>query len=155
LYRDIVEALARSAWPDGELAPDAGRLRERLARVAWAPGGRVVLPPDPPGEGPTPPTLFDAAGNRRTGTGEHVVCLLPEIAASRLTTPAAAVTGGLAGDWRSEVAGGRVKPRARLSVWPLPGGWVPGTDWTLGPSRTLIVSYQGDLGQEGDGRGGN
>jgi hypothetical protein len=155
LYRDIVEALARSAWPDGQLAGDAGGLRERLARVAWAPGGRVVLPPDAPGEEPTLPTLFDAAGNRRTGTGEHVVCLQPEVSAGRVSPPAAVVTGGLFGTWRSEVAGGRVKPRARLSVWPLPAGWVPGADWTLGPSRTLVVSYQGDLGQEGDGRGGN
>jgi hypothetical protein len=131
LYRDIVEALARSAWSGGPLAEDASRLREQLVRVAWAPGGRVVLPPDPSGDGATLPTLFDAAGNRRTGTGEHVVCLLPEV--ERV----------------------RVMPRARLSVWPLPAGWTPGGGWELGPSRTLSVSYQGDLEQEGEARGGN
>ncbi len=70
LYQDIIDALIRASTHTGKLCRSADELREglRLLRV--------------PGEGG--PTLFDPQGNRRSGTGEHVVWLRPSFADERV-----------------------------------------------------------------------
>src|SRR5581483_6753648 len=72
---DIVEALVQAATP----APGSGgawvshpdRLRERLAQARLGTTGIRLE-----GDGPA---LFDADGDRRPGTGEHVAWLRPRI----------------------------------------------------------------------------
>jgi hypothetical protein len=87
---DIVEALAQAAWPaqnsGGAFVRDAGQLRDRLGHIRLGEAG-VCL-----GEHGMP--LFDDDGERRPGTGEHVVSLRPHFE-----------------------PGGRVLPEAALAVW--------------------------------------
>jgi hypothetical protein len=68
LYRDILEAVARAAFADGRLAPDA----DALLRGLRAPGPTGGL------------SGFDEEGNQRGGLGEYVVCLRPVRAGDRL-----------------------------------------------------------------------
>jgi hypothetical protein len=70
LFADIVEALLQCGAPaDAPPCANAAELAERLARVRLH-DDRIV-----PGEEGI--RLFDKAGQRRSGTGEHVVCLHP------------------------------------------------------------------------------
>jgi hypothetical protein len=69
LYEDIIDALARA---DATTAADAAELGRRLRDTRLGPDGRVG-----PGRKGVP--LFEADGNRRSGTGEHVVCLRPRL----------------------------------------------------------------------------
>ena len=75
LFADIVGMAARgSASRDGPLG-DAPRLAERLHAARYS-AGRISF-----GEEGTP--LFGKGGNREGGTGEHVVCLLPQFQGAR------------------------------------------------------------------------
>lgn len=101
LYRDIVEALALASARD-----DGSRLGERLRQARWDRGrggtgqGGVAF-------GGELPLLFDEAGLRRSGTGEHVVWLKPSI------------------------QGDRARPLATLEVWAWLAGGTAGRDWEL------------------------
>jgi hypothetical protein len=83
LYKDIAAALYRAGQsPEGPCA-DASQLRDRLLRL------RVV--DRLPAFGAEGPFLFDSEGNRRDGTGEHVVLLQPDFAGERVL-PRATIT---------------------------------------------------------------
>ncbi len=70
LFGDIVEALVQAGAPaDGRICAHASELAERLADAKFN-DDRIVL-----AESGVP--LFDREGQRRNGTGEHVVCLQP------------------------------------------------------------------------------
>ena len=72
LFGDIVEALVQTAAPaDGTPCANAAELAERLTEARLA-GDRIV-----PGPGRHP--VFDAEGQRQSGTGEHVVCLQADV----------------------------------------------------------------------------
>jgi hypothetical protein len=87
LYGDIVEALTQAAFQGSSLPADADALQKRLGRLRWSPDeGRVAFDTDGP-------LLFDERGDRRSGTGEHVVWLQPSI------------------------EGTRIQPQATISVW--------------------------------------
>ncbi|HXG11143.1 MAG TPA: hypothetical protein VNK04_15390 [Gemmataceae bacterium] len=88
LYVDIVKALVHAAY-QGEGPPQTGdELRQRLSQARWTDKGV--------GFGPGGRRLFDDDGNRRTGTGEHIVWLHPLL------------------------RGEQVLPQATLSVWYRP-----------------------------------
>ncbi len=69
LYQDIIDALIQASTHQGNLCREPDELRDglRLLRVREE---RVTL-------GDEGPYLFDSQGNRRGGTGEHVVWLRP------------------------------------------------------------------------------
>ena len=131
LFADIVGAAARAASSTNGPLADASRLAERL-RSARYHDGRIRF-----GEGGT--MLFDEDGNRSSGTGEHVVCLLPQFQGGR----ALATLGGSAlwvGAGMPTTQGGRALPRANIEVW----AW---RDRGAGPMwerccEPLIVSYE-------------
>ncbi len=123
LNRDIVETLVQAAWTGDALAVHAEALRQALGQMRWQPEGRVKRTE-------TASLLFDKDGNRKNGTGEHVVWLRP--------------TG----------LGRRVEPEAEISVWPLPNGWRPGQHWDGEAVWKLGVRYDGDI-SEGGGRASN
>ncbi len=108
LNADIVETVARTFAHDGQPCANADELIARLGRVRLD-GTGIHL--DGAGE-----PFFAPSGNRRSATGEHVVCLQPVI------------------------VDGRVLPQARLEVWkwqPVNGtmGWKP-------CAAPLFVSYK-------------
>jgi hypothetical protein len=114
---DVVEALAQSFCRDGVFSPDAAALAGQMIQIGLR-DGRLGF--DPSGR-----RLFRANGNRHTGTGEHVVCLLPQ------------------------TAGDRVLPRATIEVW------VRHTDATTGPVwerrvEPFEVSYDDAAAEQGD-----
>jgi hypothetical protein len=76
LNGDIVESLAQSFCHEGSFSPDAADLADRLIQVTLR-DGRLGF--DPAGR-----LLFRYGGNRHTGTGEHVVCVLPRIDGERV-----------------------------------------------------------------------
>jgi hypothetical protein len=97
LFGDIVEALMQTGAPaDGRICVNAGELAERLAD-ARRQDDRIVL-------GGTGVPLFDGEGQRRNGTGEHVVYLQPM--------------------WNEDYKD-RLLPRAIIEVW----AWQR-RDWT-------------------------
>ncbi len=115
LNSDIVEALVRGSRKDGDLALTAAQLGERFTelrqvdgRLGFHPGGKPLFAPD---------------GNRRSGAGEHVICLRPRI------------------------EGDRVWPEATLEVW----AWLPGPDGHRQWQRRgePLVAYYGDSPPEG------
>jgi hypothetical protein len=70
LFGDIVEALLQAGAPeDGPPCAHAAELAERLAEARWK--------DDRMERGGAGVPLFDWEGQRRNGTGEHVVCLQP------------------------------------------------------------------------------
>jgi len=70
LFGDIVAALVQAGAPAGGTpCAHAEELAERLAEVRWE-DDRIEL-------GGSGVPLFDREGQRRNGTGEHVVCLQP------------------------------------------------------------------------------
>jgi hypothetical protein len=118
LFKDIVRALTVTVFVEGSLLPDAGAVGKRLHLLQRS----DVLDDVPAG---TP--LFDEEGNRRTGTGEHVVWLQPLIEEER------------------------VLPKATLTVWARqPDGAAAGR-WEK--RRSLDVLYEGASG--GTGHGGD
>jgi hypothetical protein len=85
LNGNVVESLAGALGRDKAFSANAADVAERLIQVKFH-DGRLTF------DGDGRP-LFRANGNRHTGTGEHVVCLLPRI------------------------EGGRVLPQATIEVW--------------------------------------
>jgi hypothetical protein len=127
LYEDIIEALTYTNAPP---AADASELRKRLGEVCLKVEGRV-------GPGPGGVRLFDEHGGRRSGTGEHVVCLRPKISVE-VRRGSESVT--------------RVLPQASVEVWAWRAGEQPdsGYSWhQLGPP--LDVSYVGSIADSGGG----
>jgi hypothetical protein len=83
LFRDIVEAMLYAAFEDGHLLGDAERVRDRLRHSTWrgAPVDRVQNALVPRAGSPSGTPLFHHDGDRRSGTGEHIVCLRPNFLA--------------------------------------------------------------------------
>ena len=75
LHRDLVEALVLAAFDRAGLVADADQLLERLHHTRWN-KGRVLNNRMQTEVFQTVP-FFDADGNRRPGTGEHVIWLRP------------------------------------------------------------------------------
>ena len=107
LYRDVVTALAEANTAGDAACADADELRGRLHKLRLV-DGRPALA----GNGPL---LFDDAGNRRSGTGEHVVWLQPHF------------------------DGERALPKATLRVY----GWRPGADVWQPRCPPLLLLYTG------------
>ncbi len=89
LYRDLIEAMLYAAFEDGRLLGDADRVRDRLRASCWRGGSGDEVADNRVssaalGRVPVGAPLFDAAGDRRPGTGEHVVWLRPNFAGDRL-----------------------------------------------------------------------
>ena len=85
LYRDVFAAFLYAAFDDGKLLDDPARVRDRLRETHWYQppadkiandSPRVCNPRVQPLDG-KPRPLFDAAGDRQSHTGEHIVWLKP------------------------------------------------------------------------------
>jgi len=112
----MVEALARSFGRDGVFSPQAAELAARMLQIQLR-DGRL-------GFDSTGRRLFRDNGDRRTGTGEHVVRVTPC------------------------TEGDRVLPRATIEVW------VRHSDRSTGPvwerrMEPLDVSYDDAAGDQG------
>jgi hypothetical protein len=110
LFIDIVDAVVRAAYQDGPLLAGADQLARNLHQVEWK-NGRL---------------LFLKDGNRRGGTGEHVVYLRPPLFQNN-----------------------RIAPRAELEVWQRIADpkISRGKSWAL--HRYLIINYDGSPGEGG------
>jgi hypothetical protein len=112
LFRDVVETVVLAAYQAPELVQDSPTLAANLHRVRWK--NRHIL--------------FNANGNRRGGTGEHVVYLRPP-----------------------QLKDGRVLPRAEIEVWSRTSASDVDRrkSWVL--QRSLLVHFdgtgEGGLGQ--------
>lgn len=95
LSRDILEAVLHATFADGRLLDDADRVRDRLRQSVWVAGSDAPMGTVEAGNRvynalELPPTvtggrdLFDAQGNRRRYTGEHIVWLRPSYSGDRL-----------------------------------------------------------------------
>jgi hypothetical protein len=107
LYREIIRALIVANTCEGRRCDHANRLRDRLRRLHLGEEGPRI---DGPG-----PLLFDEAGNRRSGTGEHVVWLRPSF------------------------DGERALPEATINV----NAWDPGRNAFVPRGKPLRVTYTG------------
>jgi len=107
LYKDIVTALVVANSAGDAACADADQLRDRLRKLRLVAGKPALS-----GEGPL---FFDGAGNRRSGTGEHVVWLQPRF------------------------EGERALPEATLRVY----AWRPGADPLLPPCPSRRLLYTG------------
>ncbi|MBM4067477.1 MAG: hypothetical protein FJ271_00825 [Planctomycetes bacterium] len=116
LNADILSAVAQAALQGADLESDTDALARRLRQMRWH-GERVILASSDQAAAEAI-ELFDAEGNRRRFTGEHIVWLRPEY------------------------AGDVVQLRATISVWGArlaesgPRTWQP-----AGPA--LEVDYSG------------
>jgi hypothetical protein len=120
LNGDIVESLAQSFCRDGTFCQDAGSLADQLFQIRLL-DGRLGF--DPPGVKTPGRRLFldrtsRGRGNRHTGTGEHVVCVLPRI------------------------EGGRVLPESTIEVWARHSDQTTGPVWRR-HGEPLNVTYDG------------
>lgn len=104
LYRDIVEALVQAVNQGGAMPADGDELGRRLRQARWH-DGRVSF--DDQG-----PELFDDSGNRRGGTGEHVVWLRPLVQGERVLPQATIEVY----EWQDAEAGGSWQPLRALDV---------------------------------------
>jgi hypothetical protein len=117
LFADIIGATARGAGVRRGPLAEPPRLAERLRGARYY-KGRIHF-------GHDGVLLFTPDGDRESGTGEHVVCLLPQFQGGR----ALAMLGGAdawVGARMPSVQGGRVLPRATLEVFAWcegPKGW--------------------------------
>jgi hypothetical protein len=95
LYRDIIEAMLYAAFEDGRLLDDADRVDERLRQTTWRAAPSDVEPNDwryhrvqnalvQRDAAGTAQRLFDEHGDRRPGTGAHIVWLHPNFREDRL-----------------------------------------------------------------------
>ena len=107
LYVDIVQAIVQAARAEEGWVVNAEQLARRLSDLRVSEDGLLdLLSNHQP--------LFDKEGNRRDGTGEHLVYLRPT------------------------VEKGRLLPRATISVWSRPSS--RGSAWQS--SRTLTAEYE-------------
>jgi hypothetical protein len=124
LDEDILEALALA---QARPVASAGELAGRLHDTRLAADGRI-------GADPSGVLLFNERGGRRSGTGEHVVCLRPRVLKVQRAGSAAAE---------------RVLPEATIEVWAWrrdPGGAAGGHWQRVG--EPLVVTYD-DFRAEG------
>lgn len=80
LFSDLISAITQALLQDGRLLGNADEFEIRLRATLWR-DGRVENPNFVKSSGGEP--LFDDDGDRRDGTGEHVVWLKPLIASGR------------------------------------------------------------------------
>ncbi len=104
LFGDVVEALAQAFRLGGLPCADATELGSRL--------GALRLRDSRIRPGPEGQPLFTGEGNRRTGTGEHVVCLRPLY------------------------EGELILPRATIEVW----AWRPASDGYPDPAGGTVTA---------------
>lgn len=115
LYRDIFEALLLAGCRKGRMDWTTGDIQQRLRQLRWQ-NGHVA---DAEAQAGSP--LFDALGNRRDRTGEHVIWLRP-------------ASEGLA-----------PQPKASISVWCL--GPDAGRDNAWQSVQVLHVLYEASAGR--------
>jgi hypothetical protein len=125
LDRDIVETLVQAAFDGKRLVGDADILLERLRQIRWY-KGHVINHTDASTATASEP-FFDAAGNRRPDTGEHIVSLRPVL------------------------QGNRNLPEAFLTVWRQ-SGTRPERTWRAF-SPPLHLFYDRPSSEEGAGHG--
>lgn len=133
LYVDILDAIVQASFRSGadagssHVPANGGELKKKLSQARWSKAvGRVSFDP-------ASPPLFDARGDRRSSTGEHVVYLQPI------------------------VSGREVLPAAHIGVW----AWMAGN--AVGERRwcqqaLLPVHYEGHRPESesaGDGSAGS
>jgi hypothetical protein len=107
LFIDIVETVVKAGYQNGRLLADADALARNLHQVKWR--KRRLL--------------FLTDGNRRSGTGEHVVYLRPPV-----------------------LQNNRIAPRAELEVWKRTADSQAGQkSWAL--HRYLAVHYDDNSGE--------
>jgi hypothetical protein len=125
LHMDLLSALLRGCLFDKStqsphyLPLSAKDLRDRLLQARWG-GESAGIRFDGPG-----PYFFDDEGNRRSGTGEHVVSLRPL--------------------FKNEA----VLPEAWLEIWARTSG-IDGPSPKWQQVRELALRYEGYLAPEGD-----
>jgi hypothetical protein len=109
LFIDIVETVVKASYQGPRLLGGPSELAANLHKARWK-NGRI---------------LFNADGNRRGGTGEHVVYLRPP-----------------------PVVAGRVAPRSEIEIWSRirPVEDQRTKSWIL--TRYLTVAYDGAAGEE-------
>jgi hypothetical protein len=118
LFVDILETLVQASYahdPSNKAPlPAVGEaLKQRLVKARWwKEGNRVSF-----SQGGQ--LLFDGDGNRRSGTGEHVVCLQPAF------------------------KGEAVLPEATITVWSLQADMLSGRRWWHRRERLEHVQYEG------------
>jgi hypothetical protein len=125
LYVDMSDALIQAAFCGASgkisstLPSSADQLKTKLNQATWSKAaGRVSFEP-------STPLLFDEKGDRRGGTGEHVVALRPMF------------------------RGREVLPAAKIEVWAKEAG-SPAAQRRWYPRATLSVHYDGYREQESD-----
>lgn len=114
LYRDVFEALLYAGYDRGRWIGDAVRLRDRLRATCWYHPPLNRIQEDPPrvcnsevhAVDPKHRPLFDAAGNRRSRTGEHIVWLKPSFTEDRV-------------DLRSTISVWTIDPDLEEGIWQL------------------------------------
>jgi hypothetical protein len=121
LYQDILDALLQAGYQPGYsgLPNNADDLRGRLRNARWRTSASRLQVMSTGDE----PSFFDADGNRRPGTGEHIVYLRPSI------------------------RGSAVLPEATITVW----SWQAQATAEHGhwrPKATVPVHYEGYVGPE-------
>ncbi|HMF11080.1 MAG TPA: hypothetical protein VKE94_02210 [Gemmataceae bacterium] len=117
LFKDLVRALLHSTTADGAELGDAATVTKRLSALRRS---------DVLDNATSDAVLFDEDGNRRTGTGEHVVWLEPTIDDSL-----------------------RVLPKATITVWSRQVDGTGGERWMQ--RRKLAVLYESPSGEPGHG----
>lgn len=111
LYRDLLEAILYASHESSGWLDDPKRVRERLRATTWR---RGTGPKHAPRVGNTevngtegePQPFFDAAGNRRSHTGEHIVWLKPSFTEDQV-------------DLKSTISVWTIRNGARGNVWTL------------------------------------
>jgi hypothetical protein len=116
LHRDLMEAVIGAAFRDGGLIRDAEEMNRRLRETRWK-KGRVFVDEEKTADAEGGVPFFNADGDRRPRTGEHIVWIKP------LTD------------------GERTWPEADITVWRLrsedvSSGWLPIRD------GSFRVSYE-------------
>lgn len=99
LYGDIIETLVGAASCQEDFCPGAAEMSRRIAGTRLI-GNRLVF-------GSEGVALFNAAGDRHGGTGEHVVCLRPRLTKDRVLPEATIEVWA----WRPAETGGRTWQR--------------------------------------------
>jgi hypothetical protein len=85
-YADMLSAIVQAVFHEGGLHDDADLVNQNLKRSRWLRG--LVVNPSFSKAALAGNELFDAEGNRRRFTGEHVVWLRPEIVGEVVQTRA-------------------------------------------------------------------